>query len=129
MIGIAISQAAFEAIAATMVFGSLGYETQRTEKGELHIWLESRIVDRLTALRGKGESYSGIILRIVAFPTEIQTVHEHWQDMEEAHREPTPSKTSGVGQRCREGSKRDNGGINEHCRSMLLPTSRTCGNG
>jgi hypothetical protein len=35
-------------------------------KGERLIWLERRFVDRLAAMRGPGESYSDVILRIVA---------------------------------------------------------------
>jgi hypothetical protein len=31
--------------------GSVGYEAERTEKGEVHIWIERRWLDRLTALR------------------------------------------------------------------------------
>ena len=34
------------------------------EKGERLIWLEPNVVDRLKALRGPGESYSDVILRI-----------------------------------------------------------------
>jgi hypothetical protein len=45
MVRIAISQAAFEAIARTLPFGS---------------------VDRLKSLRGRGESYSDVILRLAA---------------------------------------------------------------
>jgi hypothetical protein len=32
--------------------------------GGRHIWLEPRILDRLTALRGPGESYSDVTLRL-----------------------------------------------------------------
>jgi hypothetical protein len=39
MIRIAISQAAFEAIAATLPPGSTGYENAVNEKGERLIWL------------------------------------------------------------------------------------------
>ena len=55
MIKIAISQAAFEAIARTFPFGSVGYEKAVNEKGERLIWLEPRVVDRLRFLRGPGE--------------------------------------------------------------------------
>jgi hypothetical protein len=47
MIRIAITQAAFDAIAATMPLGSVGYEAERTDKGEVYIWLGRRA--RLTA--------------------------------------------------------------------------------
>ena len=63
MIRIAITQAAYEAIAATLPLGSVGYEAQRTDKGERLIWLEERWLDKLKAMRGPGDSYSGVILR------------------------------------------------------------------
>jgi hypothetical protein len=64
VVRIAISQAAFEAIAKTLPFGSVGYENAVNERGERLIWLEPRVVDRLRALRGRGESYSDVILRL-----------------------------------------------------------------
>jgi hypothetical protein len=33
-------------------------------KGERHIWLEPRVLDRLKAMRGPGESYSDVILSV-----------------------------------------------------------------
>ena len=59
MVRIAISQAAFEAIAATLSLGSVGYENATNERGERLIWLDQR-----RAMRGPGESYSDVILRI-----------------------------------------------------------------
>lgn len=66
MIRIAISQAAFEAIARTLPFGSVSFENKIDEQGERLIWLEPSVVDRLRALRGPGESYSEVILRVAA---------------------------------------------------------------
>jgi hypothetical protein len=63
MIQIAISQAAFEAIAATLPLGSVGYENETNERGERLIWLDHAVVARLKAMRGPGESYSDVILR------------------------------------------------------------------
>jgi hypothetical protein len=65
MIRIAIIPAAFEVIAATLPLGSVGYESQPNAKGERLIWIEAAIVDRLGAMRGPGESYSDVILRLV----------------------------------------------------------------
>jgi hypothetical protein len=45
-----------------MPLGSVGYEAERTEKGERLIWLEER--NKLTTMRGPGESYSDVILRV-----------------------------------------------------------------
>ena len=54
MIRIAISQAAFDAIAATLSLGSVGYENATNERGERLIWLDRDMVARLKALRGPG---------------------------------------------------------------------------
>jgi hypothetical protein len=64
MVRIAISQAAFEAIAKTLPLGSVGYENKVNERGERLIWLDPGVVDRLRSLRGPGESYSDVILRL-----------------------------------------------------------------
>jgi hypothetical protein len=66
MIRIAISQAAFEALARTLPFGNVSFENATNEHGERLIWLEPVVVDRLKALRGPGESYSDVILRLAA---------------------------------------------------------------
>jgi hypothetical protein len=58
MIRIAISQAAFEAIAATLPFCSTSFENKTNERGERLIWLDHAVVARLRAMRGPGESYS-----------------------------------------------------------------------
>ena len=64
MIRIAITVEAFDAIASTLPLGSVGYENEANERGERWIWLEDAMVDRLGAMRGTGESYSDVILRI-----------------------------------------------------------------
>lgn len=64
MIRIAISVAAFEAIARTLPLGSVAYEGEPNERGERLIWLEAAMADRLDAMRGPGESYSEVILRL-----------------------------------------------------------------
>jgi hypothetical protein len=64
VIKIAITEAAFEAIARTLPLGSVGYENEANERGEKLIWLERTVVDRLRSLRGPGESFSDVILRL-----------------------------------------------------------------
>ncbi len=66
MIRIAISPAAFDAIAATLPLplGSVGYEAQTNAKGERLIWLDEWTVNKLGALRGPGEGYSEVIIRL-----------------------------------------------------------------
>ena len=64
MIRITITAEAFEAIASTLPFGSVGYENELGLKGERLIWLEPNVVDLLRFLRGPGETYSDVILRL-----------------------------------------------------------------
>jgi hypothetical protein len=64
VIRIGITAAAFEAIARTLPLGSVGYENKTNERGERLIWLDRSVVDRLRAMRGAGESFSAVILRI-----------------------------------------------------------------
>jgi hypothetical protein len=66
MIRIAITQAGFEAIAATLPLDNVGYENKTNEHGQRLIWLDQRVVVRLRSLRGPGESYSDVILRLAA---------------------------------------------------------------
>jgi hypothetical protein len=65
MIRIAISQPTFDAIARTLALGSVGYENETNERGERQIWLDHAVVARLRSMRGPGESYSDVILRLV----------------------------------------------------------------
>jgi hypothetical protein len=66
MVRIAITQAAFDAIATTLPVGSTGYENATNERGERLIWLERRMLDKLNSYRRAGESYSDVILRVAA---------------------------------------------------------------
>lgn len=63
MIRISITAAAFKAIAA-LPFGSAIFERDPDAKDEHQIWLARAVVDRLRAMRGPGESYSDVILRL-----------------------------------------------------------------
>jgi hypothetical protein len=64
LIRIAITVEAFEAIARTLPLGSTGYENQINERGERLIWFDHAVVGRLRVTRGRGESFSDVILRI-----------------------------------------------------------------
>jgi hypothetical protein len=66
VIRIAISAEAFEAIAATLPLGTVGYESELTPNGERLVWLEEAWVNKLDTIRMPGESYSDIILWLVA---------------------------------------------------------------
>ncbi len=63
MIRLTITPAAFEAIAATLP-GSVNVENQRAPNGDVYVWLDHATVAKLKALRGPGESYSDVILRV-----------------------------------------------------------------
>jgi hypothetical protein len=64
MIRIAITAEAFAAIEARLPFGSVGFERDPDDNGQRLIWLEPHIVDKLKHLRGPGESFSDVILRL-----------------------------------------------------------------
>jgi hypothetical protein len=53
VIRIAISQAAFEAIAATLPLGSVGYENGVSEHGERYVWLAPNVVDSIPVPGGQ----------------------------------------------------------------------------
>lgn len=61
---IAITPAALAAIAAMLPLGSVGYEAQLDRQGNRLIWLDEWTVNKLSALRGPGESYSNVIVRL-----------------------------------------------------------------
>ena len=63
MIRIAITPAAYAAIAGTLP-GRVGVGRERAENGDIYIWLDPGVVAKLKALRGPGESYSDVILRL-----------------------------------------------------------------
>jgi hypothetical protein len=65
VIRISITTAAFEAIASTLPLGSVAFESETNARGERFVWLPTAIVNRLSAMRGRGESYSDVILRLV----------------------------------------------------------------
>jgi hypothetical protein len=43
----------------------VGFENATNERGERLVWLAPTVIDRLRAMRGPGESYSDVILRLV----------------------------------------------------------------
>jgi hypothetical protein len=56
MVRIAITHAAFDAIAATLPLGSVGYEPQLDGQGNRLIWLDESTVNKLGALRGLADA-------------------------------------------------------------------------
>jgi hypothetical protein len=65
LVRISISQAAFDAVAATLPLGSVAYEKELSSTGQCFVWLEPVVINRLRAMRGPGESYSDVILRLI----------------------------------------------------------------
>jgi len=63
MIRIAISPAAYAVILATHP-ASAGLQRSNAPNGDFYVWLEPKYVDRLRALRGTGETYSDVIMRL-----------------------------------------------------------------
>ena len=63
MIRLTITPEAYEAIAATLP-GNVGIERERAQNGDVCIWLDPGVVAKLKALRGPGESYSDVIIRV-----------------------------------------------------------------
>jgi hypothetical protein len=54
VIRIVISVEAFEAIAATLPLGSVGYQNETNANGERYVWQDHAMVARLWAMRGLG---------------------------------------------------------------------------
>jgi hypothetical protein len=62
MISISITPEAFEAIRATLPHSDA--PPSRGPDGLIRIWLDRQFVDRLGQMRGPGQSYSDVILRV-----------------------------------------------------------------
>lgn len=63
LISIAITGEAYEAIKTTLL-GTADAPTRAGPDGLIRIWLDPKFVDRLGQMRGPGESYSEVILRM-----------------------------------------------------------------
>jgi hypothetical protein len=64
MIRVALTDAAYDAIASTLPKGAAQWPMQR-DRGQCFIQVEAAVVDRMRAMRRPGESYSQVILRLV----------------------------------------------------------------
>jgi predicted CopG family antitoxin len=65
MISIPITKEAYEALKATTP-GIDQAPTSLGSDGQVEIWLDRAVVDRLQALREPGEGYSDVIIRLAA---------------------------------------------------------------
>jgi hypothetical protein len=68
MIRLALTDAAYDAIASTLPKGAARWPMQR-DRGQCFIQVEAAVVDRMRAMRRPGESYSQVILRLVELET------------------------------------------------------------
>ena len=64
MIAISITPEAYAAIRATLPEGADSRPPQPDGRGSVRLWLGRKFVDRLAQMRGPGESYSDVILRL-----------------------------------------------------------------
>jgi hypothetical protein len=65
MVRLQISIAAFSAIASKLP-ASVGFENKRAANGDVYVWLDHATVAKLRDMRGAGEDYSDVILRVAA---------------------------------------------------------------
>ena len=63
MIAISITAEAYKAIKATLPDGADFLPPQPDDRRGVRIWLATEFVNRLGQMRGRGESYSDVILR------------------------------------------------------------------
>jgi predicted CopG family antitoxin len=63
MISISITPEAYETIKTTTPRMD-GAAASKRPNGQVQIWLDRAVVDRLRAMRGPGESYSDVIIRL-----------------------------------------------------------------
>jgi hypothetical protein len=68
MIRVALTNAAYDAIALTLPKGAARWRMQR-DRGQCFIQVEAAGVDRMRAMRRPGESYSQVISRLVELET------------------------------------------------------------
>jgi len=69
MIRIALTEAAYDAIASTLPKGAARWPMQR-ELDQCFIQVEAAVVDRMRSMRTSGESYSNVILRLVGLESQ-----------------------------------------------------------
>ena len=64
VVTISITIAAYDAIRATLPDDADAFPPERDGRGGVRFLVDHKTLDRLTALRGPGESYSDVILRM-----------------------------------------------------------------
>ena len=66
MVTISITVEAYSAVTATLPDDADAFPPERDGRGGIRFVVDHKTLDRLTALRGPGESYSDVILRLAA---------------------------------------------------------------
>jgi hypothetical protein len=64
MIGITVTAEAYAAIKATLPADTQTWPTSPADQGDVVIWLDQAMLDRLEATREPGDSYSDVIMRL-----------------------------------------------------------------
>jgi hypothetical protein len=64
MIAISITPEAYRAIKATLPHGADALPPQPDHRHGVRVWLATEFVNRFGQIRGQGESYSNVILRL-----------------------------------------------------------------
>jgi hypothetical protein len=64
VIEVAVTKEAYEAIVSMLELDTVARRPMRNAKGEYLIHLDEKTMDRLTAVRRPGESYSDVIVRL-----------------------------------------------------------------
>jgi hypothetical protein len=64
VISISITAEAHKAIKATLPEAADSWPVQTDDRGLIRLWLDRPFVDRLAQMRGPGETYSDVILRL-----------------------------------------------------------------
>jgi hypothetical protein len=73
MIRVALTDAAYDAIASTLPKGAARWPMQR-DRDQCFIQVEAAVVDRMRAMRRPGESYREVILRLAPPPVRRRCV-------------------------------------------------------
>ena len=68
MIRVALTDAAYDAVASTLPKGAARWPMQR-DRGQCFIQVEAAVVDRMRAMRRPCESYSQVMLQLVELET------------------------------------------------------------
>ena len=61
--GLGAGQTARSGLGGYTLLSNVGFENTRAENGDVYVWLPPDVIAKLHALRGRGQSYSDVILQ------------------------------------------------------------------